>query len=183
MRIFLYEEEIFVTMHKSRYQRIMIFGRPGSGKSTFALMLHQRLGLPLHHLDKHFFTANWEERNYDEFIAIQKAILAEDAWIIDGNSTKSLSLRYQRADLVIFMNYPRMVCYFRVFHRLFYKNPLIDDRAANCPETVRMNLLRYMWSYDARVRPIINELTTAYPTILFLQVSNQRSLRAACARI
>ena len=38
-------------------QRIMIFGRPGSGKSTFAVELALKLNLPLYHLDKYFVTA------------------------------------------------------------------------------------------------------------------------------
>lgn len=37
------------------YQKICIFGRPGSGKSTFALQLHKKLNLPLYHLDKYFY--------------------------------------------------------------------------------------------------------------------------------
>lgn len=43
-------------------QKIMIFGRPGSGKSTFALQLHKLTEIPLHHVDKHFFEAGWQKR-------------------------------------------------------------------------------------------------------------------------
>lgn len=35
-------------------QRIMIMGRPGSGKSTFSIKLQTMLNIPLFHLDKHF---------------------------------------------------------------------------------------------------------------------------------
>lgn len=51
-------------------KKIMIFGRPGSGKSTFATWLSQSLDLPLHHLDKHFYIRNWVERDYNEFLQI-----------------------------------------------------------------------------------------------------------------
>ena len=64
----------------------MIFGRPGSGKSTFAHDLHKITGLPLHHLDKHFFTRNWVERDKQEFLDIQQSIVDTDSWIIDGNT-------------------------------------------------------------------------------------------------
>jgi adenylate kinase family enzyme len=53
-------------------KRIMIFGIPGSGKSTFAAKLSQQLGLPLFHLDKYFFTRDWQERDYDEFLLYHK---------------------------------------------------------------------------------------------------------------
>ena len=75
------------------FKKIMIFGRPGSGKSTFAYKLAQQAGLPLHHLDKHFFVSGWIERNNQEFMQIQEDITKGSAWIIDGNSTRSLETR------------------------------------------------------------------------------------------
>jgi adenylate kinase family enzyme len=44
-----------IKIEGSSFKRIMIFGRPGSGKSTFATWLSRALNLPLHHLDKHFY--------------------------------------------------------------------------------------------------------------------------------
>ncbi|HXF90407.1 MAG TPA: AAA family ATPase, partial [Candidatus Nitrosotenuis sp.] len=91
-------------------KRIVIFGRPGCGKSTFALSLHQATGIPLYHLDKYFFTSNWVERDYGEFLAIQQSIIDQDQWIIDGNSIRSLEMRFARADLVLYFNYSKWVC-------------------------------------------------------------------------
>ena len=109
----------------------MIFGRPGSGKSTFTNALHKTTGLPLHHLDKHFFTKNWIERDTQEFLKIQQSIVDTNSWIIDGNSIKSLEMRYRRADLVLYLNFPRWLCYIRVFKRIFDKSIEIDDRAGD----------------------------------------------------
>jgi len=67
----------------------MIIGRPGGGKSTFALQLQTLFQYPLHHLDKHFYIDHWEPRNYQEFLAIQQELVDSPTWIIDGNSTKS----------------------------------------------------------------------------------------------
>jgi adenylate kinase family enzyme len=50
----------------------MVFGLPGSGKSTFATQLAYSLGLPIYHLDKYFYVGNWVEREYQEFLDIQK---------------------------------------------------------------------------------------------------------------
>ena len=97
----------------------MIFGRSGSGKSTFAHDLHKITGLPLYHLDKYFFTRNWVERDKQEFLDIQQSIVDTHFWIIDGNSIKSLEMRYRRADLVLYLNFPRWLCYIRVFKRIF----------------------------------------------------------------
>lgn len=45
------------------FNKIMVFGLPGSGKSTFATKLAQFLNLPIYHLDKHFYVENWIERD------------------------------------------------------------------------------------------------------------------------
>jgi adenylate kinase family enzyme len=153
-------------------KKIMIFGRAGSGKSTFALQLHKALNIPLYNLDKYFFTANWVERDYPEFLNIQQQMVDSDAWIIDGNCIKSLEMRYSKADIVLYFIYPKTICYFRVFKRLFYKNKEIDDRALNCPETIGLNLIKYIWGFENRVNDQINDLKEKYPNVKFFKIKN-----------
>ncbi|MCX7352934.1 MAG: 50S ribosome-binding GTPase [Proteobacteria bacterium] len=154
----------------------MIFGRPGSGKSTFTNALHKTTGLPLHHLDKHFFTKNWIERDTQEFLKIQQSIVDTNSWIIDGNSIKSLEMRYRRADLVLYLNFPRWLCYIRVFKRIFDKSIEIDDRAEDCPEKASWRLLKYMWTFDQRVEKPITYLREKYPNAKFVKISNDWDL-------
>lgn len=160
-----------------KYKKIMIFGRPGSGKSTFALKLHKATNIPIHHLDKHFYEANWAEREYQEFLDIQQAIVNEDNWIIDGNSTKSLEMRYAKADLVLYFNYPKWLCLYRIFKRLFVKDKELDDRADSCKETVRWSLIKYMWGFENRVKNLIDNLSAKYPEVKFIEVANGKDLR------
>lgn len=154
----------------------MIFGRPGSGKSTFALKLSQNTGLPLYHLDKYFFENNWVERDYNEFLKIQQSLVNQNKWIIDGNSTKSFEMRYAKADLAIYFNYPRYICYWRIFKRLFCKDKQIDDRAENCPETVRFSLLKYMWNFEERVAKQLTDLKIKYPNCRFVEITSDKDL-------
>lgn len=154
----------------------MIFGRPGSGKSTFALDCLKFLKLPLSHLDKHFYVSNWVERDYQEFLEVQKSIVATSSWIIDGNSTRSLEIRFAKADLVLYFNYPRWLCYWRIFKRLFHKNPELNDRADRCYERITWSLIRYMWSFANRVIDKIKMLKEKYPKTVFLEVRNDKEL-------
>ncbi len=48
----------------------MIFGRPGSGKTTFAFQLSQKTGLPLYHIDRHFYIDNWIARDYKGLLIV-----------------------------------------------------------------------------------------------------------------
>lgn len=155
-------------------KRIMIFGIPGSGKSTLAVQLSKKLKLPLYHLDRYFFIENWVERDYQEFLQIQKDLVDQKAWIIDGNAIKSLEMRYAKADLVLYFRYNRLLCLWRVFKRLFSKDSEISDRADGCSETLRWSLIRYLWEFDKRVSPIIKDLKDRYPQTPFYEFHNSR---------
>lgn len=161
---------------KNPPSKIMIFGKPGSGKSTFALSLQDFLKIPLYHLDKIFFTSHWVERDYQEFLKIQESLVNKERWILDGNSIRSLETRYSRADWVIYFNYPTRLCYYRIFKRLLDKNPAIDDRAEGCCETVRLSLLSYVWSFEKRVSPQILSLKQRYPQTPFIEIKNNKDL-------
>ena len=159
----------------------MIFGRPGSGKSTFAHKLHKLTELPLYHLDKYFFTANWVKCDYQEFMQKQQELVDKNLWIIDGTQIKSLEMRYARAELCIFLNLPLWICYVRIFKRLFgYKDPEIQDRAEGCKETINwsfLRLLKYMWNFDTRVAKPIADLRAKYPHVVFIEIKNDTDLK------
>jgi len=163
------------------YSRICIFGRPGSGKSTFALALHHKTGLPLYHLDRHFYTNNWVERNYEEFLAIQQNIVNKDQWIIDGNSLKSLEMRYARAQVCLYFNYPRLLCLWRLLRRRFSKNRAIEDRAEGCQENIRWSLITYMWNFESRLNHRfihqLADLRLRYPEVKFIEIRNDNDLK------
>jgi adenylate kinase family enzyme len=156
--------------------RIMIFGIPGSGKSTFAVHLGSRLNLPVFHLDKYFFIKDWQERDYEEFLQIQRGLVEKNAWIIDGNATRSLEMRFSRADSVLYFRFNRFLCLWRIFKRLVFKDHRISDRAEGCSENVRLRLIPYLWGFDQRVRLNIQNLRKQYPDALFHELRNQKDL-------
>lgn len=163
------------------YSRICIFGRPGSGKSTFAFKLHQKIGLPVYYLDQFYFKENWAKSDYQQFLAMQHDIVDQNQWIIDGNCLKSLQIRYERADIVLYFNYFRLVCLFRLIKRLFSKDLAIKDRALGCKEALRWDLFAYMWRYEERmnyrVLNLISELRAQYPQVKFIEIHNDKELK------
>ena len=163
--------------------KIMIIGRPGCGKSTFARHLQAKWNLPLYHLDKYFYEANWVERNYAEFIQDQVALIKQKAWIIDGNCTKSFELRYQQADYCLYFNMPKWLCYYRVYKRLLLNNRELSDKAAGCKEAVRWSLIKYMWGYSRRVDAVLSELQKKYPAVKFMEVNNDAQTDALLEKI
>ena len=51
----VFQNKVFYPLKSSDLRKIMIFGRPGSGKSTFAVKLSRSIVFPLYHLDKYFY--------------------------------------------------------------------------------------------------------------------------------
>jgi adenylate kinase family enzyme len=161
-----------------RYKRIMIFGLPGSGKSTFALTLSQTLKLPLYHLDKYFYVETWVERVKEDFLNIQNTLVEKDTWIIDGNAIRSLEMRYRRADLALYFCAPRLVCLSRLIQRRLFKDTSIKDRANGCKERLPFHLIRYMWTFDHRVRPTLHSLQKTYPHTPFYIIRSLKELES-----
>lgn len=158
--------------------RIAIFGRPGSGKSTFALKLSQQLGLPLHHVDKIFFKEYWVKQDNEVFLNLLQSIIQTSQWIIDGNSLKSLEMRYATADLVILFMLPRWKCFLRILKRRFERrNPKIDDRAPDCPERIGKDLIQYTWTFKKRLWPLLDDLKKKYPDTKLIVIPSDREAR------
>ena len=88
----------------------MVIGCPGSGKSHFSRILHKKTKLPLYHLDMMYWRADRTTVGRDEFRARLQKVLAEDAWIIDGNYASTMELRLAACDTVILLDYPTEIC-------------------------------------------------------------------------
>ncbi len=156
--------------------KIMIFGRPGSGKSTFASQLSQNINIPVYHLDKYFYTKNWIARDKQEFLELQQKIVNQARWIIDGNATKSLEMRYAQANIAIYFLLPRLTCLKLIIKRRFIKNNHLDDRVLNCPEKISLKFLWYMWTFNWRVKKTVASLHQQYPNVKFYLVQSDRDL-------
>ncbi|MCX6752852.1 MAG: hypothetical protein NTW62_00690 [Candidatus Nomurabacteria bacterium] len=104
--------------------RITIFGISGSGKSTFANELGKKLGRPIVSLDKIFWDSNWQRRypTKVEFKQAVKKIVDEDKWIIEGSYKKTIDMRLERADVIVYFDFPVWRCLWRAFIRMFEKH-------------------------------------------------------------
>ena len=159
-------------------KRIAIFGRPGSGKSVFAKSLSKQLNIPLYHLDCYYFSANWTERDYAEFLALQQGIVDQDLWIVDGNYLKSLEMRFARADVVVYFRRSKYLCYWRVCKRRFSAIKDAPDRPADCPEEIAWKLLTFMWKFEHLTNSRLLDLHKKYPQVKLCEIRNNADLKA-----
>ncbi|KZL20598.1 topology modulation protein [Pseudovibrio axinellae] len=99
-------------------QRVMVVGCPGLGKSTLARELAAATGLPLVHLDFHYWQAGWVPTDKSVWAEKVKELAADPCWIIDGNYGGTLEYRVARADTVILLDFPTHICFFRALRRM-----------------------------------------------------------------
>ena len=90
--------------------RIIILGAAGSGKSTFARTLHEKTGLPLIHLDNVWWKADRTHISREEFDRRLQEILQGEAWIVDGDYSRTYEPRFAACDTILFLDYGEEVC-------------------------------------------------------------------------
>ncbi|MDG2524982.1 hypothetical protein P6166_06400 [Stenotrophomonas sp. HITSZ_GD] len=146
-------------MKAAPLQRILVIGPPGAGKSHFARQLGERLGLPVIHLDAHYWSAGWVEPTPAEWASRLAALLARPAWIMDGNYSRTLAQRLAACDTVVFLDLPRWQCMWGLLRRAWTERGRVRaDMAAACPEKLDRAFLVFAWRYRSRSRPAVMRL-------------------------
>lgn len=135
-------------------KRILVIGCCGAGKSTLSGALSEKTGLPVIHLDALFWKDNWTESTREEMDAAIMSAAQADAWIMDGNYSRTLPMRLAFCDCVIFLDYPRYVCMWGVFKRILkFYGKCRPDMGKNCPERLDFQFLKYVWNFEKKQKP------------------------------
>lgn len=158
-------------------RRILIIGSGGAGKSALARRLGASAGLPVIHLDAHFWHDGWVETPKEEWNRIVGEMLQRDAWIMDGNYGGTLDLRLAACDTVIFLDMPRLTCAWRVIRRRFmHSGRARPEMPAGCPERLSWEFFQWVWTYPRRRRAgILARLSTLRPDqrVVILRTAGQ----------
>lgn len=100
-------------------QKVMVFGKPGGGKSTLSKRLSVATGIPYFSLDFIEFNQDGTRVPADEFLAAHSTLVSKSAWIIDGLGTlSSFWKRVDAADTLVYIDLPYSVHYWWSAKRL-----------------------------------------------------------------
>jgi adenylate kinase family enzyme len=135
-------------------QRVLIIGPCGAGKSTLAIELGKRMALPVFHMDQLNWKPGWVESSKDEIREKLRAITAGERWLIDGNYGGTLAERLQRADAVVYLDYPIRLCVARLLKRIWtYRGRSRPDMTEGCPERFDLGFLFYLIRWNSGPKP------------------------------
>jgi adenylate kinase family enzyme len=100
-------------------ERICVMGPSNSGKSTLANAISRKLALKAIHLDQlyHLPDTNWQVRPEEHFLALHDEAISGARWVIDGNYSKCLPHRLERATGMIILDISTGASLFRYVRR------------------------------------------------------------------
>ena len=134
-------------------RRILVIGSGGAGKSTLARRIGDRLGLPVAHLDALYWRPGWTPMAEGDFDREVTRLIAAEAWVLDGNYSRTLDLRIPAADTIIFLDLPRLLCLWRILkRRIRFHRRSRPDMPAGCPEQISWEFIDWVWNYPGRQR-------------------------------
>lgn len=163
-------------------KRVVVVGPGGAGKSTFARELGEQTGLPVVHLDRHFWKPGWVESTRDEWRERQRTLFAADRWIADGNYGGTFDERFERADTVIVISPHRAVCVAGALRRSIV-NRGTAVQAEGCPERFQRSCYRWIWNFQRDSRPRLDAALGRHPHLRVVELRSRRETRRFVATV
>ena len=117
-------------------KRVWVCGLSGSGKTTVARRLAAFLDVPHVELDALHWRhrPDWGMPSDDEFLPDVRQATAGDAWVVEGNYTRSRDSFWPRVELMVWLDLPLRTACWRVFlrtlRRIRKQGPIALGRAA-----------------------------------------------------
>lgn len=156
-------------------ERIMIIGCSGCGKTTLAKRLADKLHLPLIHLDVLNWRDDWNPVPKEEFEVLLSTEVVKPEWIIDGNYNRTIPLRLQYCDTVIYMDFSRVKCIYGVLKRVIKGyGKSRPDMGGNCPERFDFEFLKFVWNFNKKNRKRYYEMLEAQKTAQVIVLKNRQ---------
>ena len=139
--------------------KVLVLGCSGSGKSTFAVKLHEKTNLPLYHLDNIWWKADRTHITRDEFDSSLDELIRHERWIIDGDYNRTYEKRIAACDTIFFLDYGESVCMEGIISR-------IGENRPDMPWTedeLDPELVELIKNYEKANKPRLMELFAKYP--------------------
>jgi adenylate kinase family enzyme len=103
----------------SVFQRVVVVGAAGSGKTTLAKEIANRIGAPHIELDALKYKQDWTAASDESFRGEVAAHVGTDLWVIDGNYAEVRDLVWLRAQLLVWIDLHLIIILWRLAQRTF----------------------------------------------------------------
>jgi adenylate kinase family enzyme len=164
----------------AKYNRIILIGCMGSGKSWLSKRIAEITGYSLFHLDVEHWKPGWVMSSKEEKIARQQEIINGDKWIIDGTYGSTMELRFAAADLIIYLEINRLVCIWSAAKRTGKKRSDLPDYLEE-PKIFNKDFFQFckwIWQFPKDNKKKNLGLHEKYPEKEFLHIKSRRKVKS-----
>jgi adenylate kinase family enzyme len=151
-------------------RRVVIVGPGAAGKSILAARMGEITGIPVIELDKLFWRPGLAATPRDQWAAVQRDLVAQEAWIMDGDlgPYDVIDVRLRAADTIVFLDFSPVRCAWRAVRR----------------SRERTDFWRWLFAYRRRSRPRLRLAIAAHASSADLYVlPNPRAVRRFVAQL
>jgi adenylate kinase family enzyme len=149
-----------------------VIGPTGSGKTSFARTLAEKLGVPHIELDALFWKPGWVESSAEELRVNVEPLLAADGWVVDGNYSGKLGTYViDQADEIVWLDLPLRRTWWRLLRRTVRRLRTREVICGSNRESFRQaflsreSILLYSLRTYRRTRAARTEWTAGYPVV------------------
>ena len=126
--------------------RIMVLGPSNAGKSTLALAISMKLDIPVVHIDRlqHLPNTDWKIRDEEDFKTLHDTAIMEDSWVMDGNYSRHMPQRFERATGVILLTSNRWLRLARYLKRSLRPSASRIGGLEGGPEYIKWEMIHWI---------------------------------------
>ncbi|MEO8638235.1 MAG: hypothetical protein ABI430_05050 [Candidatus Taylorbacteria bacterium] len=159
------------------FRKISIIGPNGSGKTSLARTLGEKLSLPAIHIDTYIWGENWTLKDRAEAENKIKDLLQnQNSWIVDGYINYAPKEMLELADLVIYLNYTNLRAVFHNIKRwIKHRKNKRDELPEGCEDSLQIKNLFEIW--QGGVVQLIENALTKYPPKNLVRIKSPKELK------
>lgn len=153
------------------FSRVAIIGSPGSGKTTLSVQLADLLGMQPVHLDKLLWQKGWVLLPAEQRKQTHDNLIAQQQWLIDGMWGSLVADRYDRATVVIHLDYNPLLCLYRAYKRCVRSNGQTRfDMADGCPDKMDKEFVRYILGFRRNMGKKLRLLEQSHSDVVLFKM-------------
>ena len=127
--------------HQQPGRRINVVGTTGSGKTTAAREIAERLCVPYIELDALFWKPEWGQTPDEEFLPAVDEATRGAQWVLDGNYSRTRSIVWPRANTIVWLDYSFPRVFARLLWRTIRRSITREELWVGCRERLRISFL------------------------------------------
>ncbi|MFF1676134.1 topology modulation protein [Streptomyces sp. NPDC058256] len=132
-------------------KKVAIVGCGGSGKSYLARELGKVLDAPVTHLDAAYYDDEWNELPKERFATLQRDLVAQPTWVIDGNYNATLQIRLEACDTVVLMDMSTPAALWGILSRQIRHGA--GHKGNGVHNRIHWGVVKYVATYRRKMRP------------------------------